>query len=120
MPQGKKRVSPSTVNTITNQDTIDISSESVSKNESVKIQTKEQIERITEPVMEKSKHVEKDTAPVVLVSWTDTNGKRHTVTYTCAEVRIHQDRSEILARSGKKTTLSMSLEAQVLEVDMRS
>lgn len=120
MPRGKRKVPiVSAVPDIESKLVSTLVSNSMEINETVNIQTKEQVDRKSDPVIEKSRGTEKDAAPIVLISWTDTSGKRHTRTYTCAEIRIHEDKSETLQRSGRKTTLGMSLEAQVLEVDNR-
>lgn len=83
------------------------------------VQTKEQLERKSNPVQEKVRNAEKDTAPVVIVSWHDSTGKRHTRTYTCAKVDISADTNEHITDGGKKTTVNIVIEAQVCEVDNR-
>jgi hypothetical protein len=115
MPRGKK---------ITGRTGEDITQKQVlvtdgTSSDTIIVTTPENKERKAPAVLEKTKDLEKDTAPVILISWTDTNGRRNTRTYTCGEVRIAEDRTETLQRSGKKTTLHVSLEAQVLETDFR-
>src|SRR5690606_17354363 len=117
MPRGKAKPKKTTTAAIdTSVETL-IEMGSTSVVETVGLQTKEQAERSSVPVMEKSRDAEKDTAPVIIVSWSDTSGKRHTKTYSCAEVRINEDKSETLQKSGKKTSVNISIEAQVLEMD---
>lgn len=119
MPRGKKNVTPSATPDVADKTVTIISPGSTEAVETVKVKTKEQAERTTPPVVEKSKDAEKNNAPVILVSWTDAGGKRNTYTFTCAEVRISTDKSETLQRSGKKTTVNIAIEAQVLEMDHR-
>lgn len=77
--------------------------------------TKDQTERKSDVVMEKAKSAEKDNAPTILLSWISPSGTRMTRTYTCADIRINEDKTETIQKSGRKTTISISIEAQVLE-----
>lgn len=119
MPRGKKNVAPSATPDLSTKTTTAVTLDTVEVTEKTQVSTKEQQTRTSAAVMEKSKNSEKDTAPVILVSWTDASGKRNTYTFTCAEVRIVTDKSETLQRSGKKTTVGISIEAQVLDMDHR-
>ena len=80
-----------------------------------KVQTKDQIDRKTDPVIEKAKNSEKDTAPTIILSWIAPDGTRRNRTYTCAELRVNQDTVETFQKSGTKTTMNISIEAQVIE-----
>jgi hypothetical protein len=119
MPRGKKKITPSSTSDMIDKTVATVSNGSTEIVETVKVTTKEQSERLTLPVIEKSKEAERNNAPVILVSWTDANGKRNTYTFTCAEVRIVTDKSETLQRSGKKTVVNIAIDAQVLEMDHR-
>lgn len=83
--------------------------------EVIKVQTKEQTERKNEPVIEKAKNSEKDTAPQIILSWVGPDGVRRTRTYGCAELRINEDKVETFQKSGIKTVMNISIEAQVIE-----
>lgn len=87
--------------------------------ETTVLETKEQTSRTSPVILEKAKDLEKDTAPSILVHWTDPAGKRHTRTYTCAEVKITENKNETMTKSTKKTNLFISIEAQVLESETR-
>jgi hypothetical protein len=93
--------------------------DSTEKVETVELKTKEQVSRSSPAVIEKAKDAEKDTAPVILVHWTDPAGKRHTKTYTCAEIKVVENKNETMTKSTKKTNLFITLEAQVIETDTR-
>lgn len=67
-------------------------------------------------VMEKSTESEKDNAPIVIVTWTDTQGRRRTKQFTCANLSLSEHKSESFTKATHKTVLDISLEAQVIEV----
>lgn len=69
------------------------------------------------PPLEKASSVEKDTAPQLIVQYVDANGARKVTTYSCASLRISQYRDQNLSKSGMKTTLNVSIEASVIEVN---
>ncbi len=85
---------------------------------SVTVRTDEHIARkaVEKPsTLEKSSDKEKDSAAVLIVSWTE-NGKRYTKQYTCASLEVNESISKTFMKSGTKTTVDISVEAQVIEV----
>lgn len=113
MPRGKKSVvaAPSTGL----KETIKADGEATEEKQELVVATKEQVDRKTKPVIEKAKDSEKDNAPVIIFSFSDSSGKRQTRTYTCATARLQTFQNEDFNKSGKRTTLTLNIDAEVLE-----
>lgn len=113
MPRGKKSVvaAPSTGL----KETVTANSEATEEKQELVVATKEQIQRKVKPTLEKARDSEKDYAPVIIFSFTDASGKRQTRTYTCATARLQTFQNEDFTKSGKRTTLTLNIDAEVLE-----
>lgn len=81
------------------------------------VTTPEKVARKNKPsVQEKSTATEKDSAPSIILSYVDSNGRRVTTTFQCDTVKLTQNRDQTFGRSGSKTTLDIYIEASVIEV----
>lgn len=67
-------------------------------------------------VMEKSTENEKDNAPSIICTWTDSQGRRRSKTFTCASMSLLEHKTEQFTKATHKTVLDISIEAQVIEV----
>lgn len=67
-------------------------------------------------IQEKVTTHEKDSAPSLIISYIDSNGRRITKTFQCDKIKLMQNQSQELMRSGPKTTLDIYIEASVIEV----
>lgn len=66
-------------------------------------------------VQEKVPKSEKDNSPVIIVSYTDSNGKRISKQFTCDQINLTENCSKTLQRSGPKTVVDIYIEASVIE-----
>lgn len=119
MPRGVKKTPKLTGESVSTK-TLAVSPTYTEEIEDTSVQTKEQQERSSAPLLEKTKDSEKDTAPTILITWNDASGKRISRTYTCADIKIREDKSESVTKAaGKKTTIDLCIEAQVLDISTR-
>ncbi len=98
--------------------TVEATAQSSTQASSVVVKTDEQVARKSAnrpAVVEKSSDKEKNEGPLLIISWTE-NGKRHTKQYTCAEFHVNEITSKTFLKSGTKTTIDITIEAQVIEV----
>ena len=95
------------------------SGENASESQSTEVKTPEHIERektSKPPVQEKAKKKEKDTAPSLIISYIDSTGRRQTKSYQCGSIKLDEFKQTEMMRSGPKTTLHLTVEADVVEV----
>ena len=67
-------------------------------------------------VIEKSTNAEKDGGSTLIINYVDGSGAKRSKVFTCASIRLQEFKDQTISRTGPKTTLSISLEAQVIEV----
>lgn len=67
-------------------------------------------------IQEKSTKRERDSAPTIIISYIGSNGQRNTKSFQCANIKLDEYKVTEMMRSGPKTTLHISVEADVVEV----
>lgn len=97
------------------KDTVTTDSQTTEEKQEIVVQTSENSDRKGKAVMEKAKDSEKDHAPVIIFSYTDSAGRRQTRTYSCASVKLQTFQNEDFTKSSKRTTLTLNIDAEVLE-----
>lgn len=111
----KKQNTPNQVNITTTLETTQTSLPL--EEQTTKIETKENQSRGSKQVLEKASAAEKDSAPQIVLQYVDQSGQRRTKTFGCASIRLAEYKDQNLSKTGMKTTLNISIEAVVLEVN---
>lgn len=120
MPRGvrnkNKNQKPAELDEVSTIEADDTGSDEMSVTEVSSQEGAHRVEAGKTHVQEKTTDKEKDTAPLIIVSWNDASGRRRTKQYTCASLRIQEHKSEEIGKATHKTLLDISIDANVIEV----